>query len=65
MDAKQLTSALMKHEGRIGKVEQKVDGLEKLHNKHVNRHFQLTCIAFAQLIVLIGGLIVLFVKLSA
>jgi len=54
MDVKQLTSVQMKHEGRIGKLEQKTEGQEKLFTKHVNRHFQMLYFAIAQTLMIIG-----------
>jgi hypothetical protein len=62
MDLKQLTLKVMDHGAKIASVEQRSVGLEKLFSKHVNRHFQLTLFSIAQLVILIGGVIALFIK---
>lgn len=64
MDIKNLTGVVMKHEGRLGKVEEKTNNVEKLIQKHVNRHFQLTLFIITQTIILISGFIVLYARLK-
>lgn len=64
MNAQQLTALFTKHEGRISKLEQGQNDLKEAYTKHINRHFQLTCIAVTQLIVLIVGLLAVFIKFS-
>lgn len=62
MDTKQLTQVFANHEGRISKMEQGQHDLKEAYTKHTNRHFQLTCIAVAQLIILLGGLLAVLIK---